>query len=43
MQITEVLVTIVDPWGAAGLNDKVQDTMDMLATMQDAAGSKHLY
>jgi len=39
----EVLVTVMALSGATGLSDKVQETMDALAAVQDVDGSQDLY
>ncbi|XP_042777133.1 dynein axonemal assembly factor 5 [Panthera leo] len=41
--LLEVLVTTEALWGAAGLGDKVQETMDALAAAQDIDGRQDLY
>ncbi|XP_016068440.1 PREDICTED: dynein assembly factor 5, axonemal [Miniopterus natalensis] len=43
LQLMEVLVTVMAFTGAAGLGDKVQETMDMLATMESGGDSQDLY
>ncbi|XP_045316654.1 dynein axonemal assembly factor 5 isoform X1 [Leopardus geoffroyi] len=43
LQLLEVLVTTEALWGATGLGDKVQETMDALAAAQDIDGRQDLY
>ncbi|XP_030888045.1 dynein assembly factor 5, axonemal, partial [Leptonychotes weddellii] len=43
LQLMEVLVTVMALSGATGLSDKVQETMDALAAVQDVDGSQDLY
>ncbi|KAG8509815.1 Dynein assembly factor 5, axonemal [Galemys pyrenaicus] len=43
LQLMEVLVTIMALWGASGLGDKIQETMDSLATVEGVDGSQGLY
>ncbi|KAM9096465.1 dynein assembly factor 5, axonemal [Sarcophilus harrisii] len=43
LQLMEVLVTVMAVAGAAGLHDKVQETMNLLALMQKYDGTLDLY
>ncbi|XP_037362644.1 dynein axonemal assembly factor 5 [Talpa occidentalis] len=43
LQLMEVLVTIMALWGASGLGDKIQETMDSLAKVEGVDGSQGLY
>uniref|UniRef100_A0A452TIB1 Dynein axonemal assembly factor 5 n=2 Tax=Ursus maritimus TaxID=29073 RepID=A0A452TIB1_URSMA len=43
LQLMEVLVTVLALSGATGLSNKVQETMDALAAVQDVDGSQALY
>ncbi|XP_072692728.1 dynein axonemal assembly factor 5 isoform X2 [Canis lupus baileyi] len=43
LQLMEVLVTIMALSGATGLSDKVQETMDALATVQEVNSRQDLY
>ncbi|XP_006167960.2 dynein assembly factor 5, axonemal [Tupaia chinensis] len=43
LQLMEVLVTIMAVSGAASLGDKAQETMDLLATVEQVNGSLDLY